>query len=209
MAIDVACAARPGVPLFAPLATHIVAVERDVTGAGIARASARVHRISLTTWGWMFAGEAAPTGPARRGAKPPAFPVAVIDDPVLPEVLAELAPARADEMDADTATASCPTPATRSAGGSASAARADEVLCLNVEDPYPQDERGKITATPTPRWKPRSRGAETETRNCSLPPTDMTAALGSPVSGALQGHNRSTTGYLRGPLSVRVWRSRS
>ncbi|MEU3729810.1 hypothetical protein AB0E81_10445 [Streptomyces sp. NPDC033538] len=27
-----------------------------------------------------------------------------------------------------------------------SAARADEVLCLNVEDPYPQDKRGKITA---------------------------------------------------------------
>ncbi|MCX4902267.1 hypothetical protein OHU11_41185 (plasmid) [Streptomyces sp. NBC_00257] len=27
-----------------------------------------------------------------------------------------------------------------------SAARADEVLCLNVEDLYPQDKRGKITA---------------------------------------------------------------
>ncbi|MGW1184062.1 hypothetical protein ACWD7Y_18090 [Streptomyces drozdowiczii] len=26
------------------------------------------------------------------------------------------------------------------------AARADEVLCLNVEDLYPQDKRGKITA---------------------------------------------------------------
>ncbi|MEU3771994.1 hypothetical protein AB0F11_02030 [Streptomyces sp. NPDC032472] len=50
----------------------------------------------------MLAGEPAPTGPARRGAKPPVFPVAAIDDPVLPEVLAELAAARADEMDADT-----------------------------------------------------------------------------------------------------------
>ncbi|WP_030742524.1 hypothetical protein [Streptomyces sp. NRRL F-5135] len=27
-----------------------------------------------------------------------------------------------------------------------SAARADEVLCLNVEDLYPQDKRGRITA---------------------------------------------------------------
>lgn len=36
------------------------------------------------------------------GAKPPVFPVAAIDDPALPEMLAELAAARADEMDADT-----------------------------------------------------------------------------------------------------------
>jgi hypothetical protein len=33
---------------------------------------------------------------------PPAFPVAVIDDPALPEVLAELARAHGDQMDADT-----------------------------------------------------------------------------------------------------------
>ncbi|MFI7100859.1 hypothetical protein ACIBK8_15990 [Streptomyces sp. NPDC050161] len=56
----------------------------------------------MTTWGWMLAGEPAPTGPARRGAKPPLFAVAAIDDPALPEVLAELAAARADEMGADT-----------------------------------------------------------------------------------------------------------
>ncbi|MGY5132999.1 hypothetical protein ACWGJW_11410 [Streptomyces nigrescens] len=36
------------------------------------------------------------------GAKPPVFPVAAIDDPALPEMLAGLAAARADEMDADT-----------------------------------------------------------------------------------------------------------
>ncbi|GAA5072420.1 hypothetical protein [Streptomyces similanensis] len=73
-----------------------------LTGAGIAKFSACVYRISLTTWGWMLAGEPAPTGPARRGAKPPVFHVTAIDDPALPEVLAELAAARADEMDADT-----------------------------------------------------------------------------------------------------------
>ncbi|MFC8739207.1 hypothetical protein ACFT5D_05015 [Streptomyces sp. NPDC057144] len=33
---------------------------------------------------------------------PPAFPVAAIDDRALPEVLAELAPAHGDQMDADT-----------------------------------------------------------------------------------------------------------
>ncbi|MDN3271285.1 hypothetical protein [Streptomyces sp. MA15] len=50
----------------------------------------------------MLAGEPAPTGPVRRGAKPPVFPVAAVDDPALPEALAELAAARVDEMDADT-----------------------------------------------------------------------------------------------------------
>ncbi|MFI5687660.1 site-specific recombinase [Streptomyces sp. NPDC051636] len=185
------------VPLSAPPAPYTTAVERYLTGAGIARSSARVYRISLTTWGWMFAGEAAPTGPARRGAKPPAFPVAAIDDPVLPEVLAELAAARADEMDADTVNRELsiarkaigwwqrqgwiavdptigierrPAPPDRTNALAEnqiaalwrldvalrektqwrmlyeSAARADEVLCLNVEDLYPQDKRGKITA---------------------------------------------------------------
>ncbi|MFI1890640.1 hypothetical protein [Streptomyces jumonjinensis] len=90
------------VPLSAPPATYTAAVERYLTGAGIAKSSARIYRISLTTWGWMLVGEPTPTGPARRGAKPPVFPVVAIDDPVLPEVLAELAAARADEMDADT-----------------------------------------------------------------------------------------------------------
>ncbi|MFI5942278.1 hypothetical protein ACIBCB_18755 [Streptomyces uncialis] len=90
------------VPLSISPATYTAAVERYLTGAGIAKSSARIYRISLTTWGWMFAGAAAPTGPARRGAKPPIFPVTAIDDPVLPEALAEPAAARADGMDADT-----------------------------------------------------------------------------------------------------------
>lgn len=90
------------VPLSAPPSSYTAAVERYLTGVGIAKSSARIYRISLTTSWWMLAGEAAPTGPARRGAKPPVFPVAAIDDPALPEVLAELAAARADEMDADT-----------------------------------------------------------------------------------------------------------
>lgn len=90
------------VPLSAPPSSYTAAVERYLTGAGIAKSSARIYRISLTTWGWMLADEPAPTGPARRGAKPLVLPATVIDDPALPEALAEPAAARADEMDADT-----------------------------------------------------------------------------------------------------------
>ncbi|MGW5563585.1 hypothetical protein ACWEWD_09215 [Streptomyces tendae] len=90
------------VSLSAPPASYTAAVGRYLTGVGIAKSSARIYRISLTAWGWMLAGEPASTGPARRGAKPPVFPVAAIDEPPLPEVLAELAAARADAMDADT-----------------------------------------------------------------------------------------------------------
>ncbi len=61
------------VPLSAPPSSYTAAVERYLTGAGIAKSSARIYRISLTTWGWMLAGEPPPTGPARRGAKPPVF----------------------------------------------------------------------------------------------------------------------------------------
>jgi len=82
--------------------TYAVAVEEYLAAADIAKSSVRIYRISLTTWGWMLRGEAAPTGPARRGAKPASFGLAAVDDPELPPVLAELAAARADEMNADT-----------------------------------------------------------------------------------------------------------
>lgn len=39
------------VPLSAPPASYTAAVERYLTGAGIAKSSARIYRISLTTWG--------------------------------------------------------------------------------------------------------------------------------------------------------------
>ncbi|WP_327328141.1 site-specific integrase [Streptomyces sp. NBC_01210] len=184
-------------PMSAPPATYATAVERYLTGAGIAKSSARIYRISLTTWGWMFAGERAPTGPARRGATPPLFAVAAMDDPMLPEVLAELAATRADAMDADTVNRELsiarkaigwwqrqgwiecdptvgierrPAPPDRTKALAEnqiaalwrldvalrektcwkmlyeSAARADEVLCLNVEDLYPGDKRGRTLA---------------------------------------------------------------
>lgn len=185
------------VPLSAPPSSNTAAIERYLTGSGIAKSSARIYRISLTTWGWMFASEPAPVGPARRGAKPPALPISSIDDPALPQVLAELAAARAEAMDADTVNRelsiarkaigwwqrqgwiACdptigierrPAPPDRTRAPAEnqidalwrlnvalrektywkmlyeSVARADEVLCLNVEDLLPGDKRGKITA---------------------------------------------------------------
>ncbi|MFB7555237.1 MULTISPECIES: tyrosine-type recombinase/integrase [Streptomyces] len=185
------------VPLSAPPATYTAAVDRYLTGAGIAKSSARIYRISLTTWGWMLGGEPAPTGPARRGATPPGFALTGLDDPVLPQVLAELAAARADEMDADTVNRelsiarkaigwwqrqgwiACdptigierrPAPPDRTKALAEnqiaalwrldvalrdktlwkmlyeSAARAEEILCLNIEDLHPGDKRGRTLA---------------------------------------------------------------
>lgn len=51
------------VPLSAPPSSYTVAVERYLVGAGLATSSARKYRISLTTWGWLLAGERAPIGP--------------------------------------------------------------------------------------------------------------------------------------------------
>ncbi|WP_234046986.1 hypothetical protein [Streptomyces adelaidensis] len=39
------------VPLSAPPSSYTAAVERYLTGASIAKSSARIYRISLTTWG--------------------------------------------------------------------------------------------------------------------------------------------------------------
>jgi integrase/recombinase XerD len=83
------------VPLAAGPAAYAAAMDRYLTAAGISKGSARVYRISLANWCWMLAGERTPTGPDRRGAKPPALELAALDDPVLPEVLAELAAAPA------------------------------------------------------------------------------------------------------------------
>ncbi|MFC5204419.1 hypothetical protein [Streptomyces kaempferi] len=62
------------VPLSAPPASYTAAVERYLTGAGIAKSSARIYRISLTTWGWMLTGEPAPPGPARGARNRPSSP---------------------------------------------------------------------------------------------------------------------------------------
>ncbi|MFD3731480.1 hypothetical protein, partial [Streptomyces sp. NPDC058632] len=258
-------AARPvGAPVRPP-SSYTAAVERYLTGAGIAKSSARIYRISLTTWGWMLIGEAAPTGPARRGAKPPVFPVAAIDALALPEVPAELAAARADAMDADTVNRELsiarkaigwwqrqgwiecdptigierrPAPPDRTEALAEnriaalrrldvalrektqwkmlyeSAARADEVPCLNVEDLYPQDKRGKITAkggaTEWIHWQsgtaqllPRLIGRAVPAARCSSPTAGLRpehrrwtcarrpAGPGSPTAGPRRSSRRT------------------
>ncbi|MER6141793.1 substrate-binding domain-containing protein [Streptomyces sparsogenes] len=145
----------------------------------------------------MLHGEPAPTGPARRGAKPGPFDLATIDDQGLPPVLAELAAARADEMDADTVNRELsiarkaiswwqrqgwsvgdptigierrPAPPDRTKALSKPqitalwaleasvrektfwkllyerATRADEILCLNIEELFPADKRGRVVS---------------------------------------------------------------
>lgn len=49
-----------------------------------------------------------------------------------------------------------------------SAARADEVLCLNVEDLYPQDKRGRITAKGgATEWIPAGRSRSHASAPCA------------------------------------------
>lgn len=186
------------VPLAAGPVTYAAAVDRYLTAAGISKGSARVYRISLTNWCWMLAGAPTPIGPSRRGATPPPLELAALDDTGLPETLAELAAARADEMDPDTVNRELsvvckavgwwlrqgwidadptfgierrPSPPDKTKALSLaqvaavwrledvslrdrtlwrllyeSAARAEEVLCLNVEDLFTADKRGRITA---------------------------------------------------------------
>jgi integrase/recombinase XerD len=145
----------------------------------------------------MFSGRPAPIGPARRAAAPAPFPLAGLGAPGLAPVLAELAAARADVLDADTVKRELsivrkaigwwlahgwitfdptvgierrPAPPDRTRALSRSqiealwrlnasvremafwkllyesGARADEVLCLNVEDLLTADMCGVIGA---------------------------------------------------------------
>ncbi|MFD9601180.1 hypothetical protein [Streptomyces sp. NPDC059970] len=225
----------------APPSSYTAAAERYLVGAGIAKPSARIYRISLTTLG-MLAGEPAPTGPARRGAKPPVFPVTAIDDPALPEVLAEPAAGRADEMDADTVYRELsiarkaigwwqrqawivgdptigierrPAPPDRTEALSEnriaalsrldvalrekmfwkmlyeSAARADEVLCLNAEDLY---RRTSAAGSPPRVGRPSgSTGSPAQLSSCpDRSPAAPAARCSSPTARPRPEHRRST-----------------
>lgn len=186
------------VPLSAPPASYTAAVERYLTGAGIAKSSARIYPDLARDMGVDARRRtgADRTRPPRREAA--RLPRRRDRRPGAAGGLAELAAARADEMDADTVNRELsiarkaigwwqrqgwivgdptigierrPAPPDRTKALSEnqiaalwrldvflrektcwkmlyyeSAARADEVLCLNVEDLYPQDKRGKITA---------------------------------------------------------------
>ena len=81
--------------------SYTAAVERYLTGAGIAKSSPDLPDLADD----VGVDARRRTGADRTrppGREAPVFPVTTIDDPALPEVLAEMAAARADEMDADT-----------------------------------------------------------------------------------------------------------
>lgn len=59
---------------------YAVAVDRYLDAAGLSDASRRVYRIALNTWAWTLVDRPAPEGAARRGAKPPIVPLAVLDE---------------------------------------------------------------------------------------------------------------------------------
>jgi integrase/recombinase XerD len=91
----------PPPPPALPMA-YAAAVDRYLAAARMAKSSAWIHRMALTTWGWMFSGQPAPIGPARRAATPEPFALGVLGEPGLAPVVAELAAARAEALDVDT-----------------------------------------------------------------------------------------------------------
>jgi integrase/recombinase XerD len=58
---------------------YAVAVDRYLAEASLSPASRRVYRISLAGWAWPLVGRQMPTGALRRGAAPPAVPLAALD----------------------------------------------------------------------------------------------------------------------------------
>ena len=63
----------------APPVEYAVAVDRYLAAARISVASQRVYRVALNTWGWLLVGRTPPTGPERRGARPPSLPLSLLD----------------------------------------------------------------------------------------------------------------------------------
>jgi integrase/recombinase XerD len=178
-------------------ASYMTAVDRYLAAAGISSSSARVYRVSLTTWCWLLAGETPPEGHARRGAIPPALALQALDDPGTRIRIATAYTARVATVDADTVNRELsvlraairwwhgqdwlaadptlglerrPAPPDRTRALSEdqvaalwrldvglrektywrllyeTAARADELLCLNVEDLDRRNKRGRTVA---------------------------------------------------------------
>ena len=64
---------------LAPPVEYAVAVDRYLAAARISVASQRVYRVALNTWAWLLVGRTPPTGPDRRGARPPSSPLSLLD----------------------------------------------------------------------------------------------------------------------------------
>lgn len=88
-----------GKSFTAELVEYGAAVDRYLESAGLSAASARVYRISLTGWAWPLVDRRAPVGRERRGARPPAAPLALLDDPRTPDRLRRAVRLRAQHTD--------------------------------------------------------------------------------------------------------------
>jgi integrase/recombinase XerD len=60
---------------------YAVAVDWYLGQAALGAASRRVYRISLAGWAWPLVGKPVPSAAERRGAVPPAVPLALLDEP--------------------------------------------------------------------------------------------------------------------------------
>jgi integrase len=81
---------------------YAVAADRYLGQAPLGASSRRVYRISLAGWAWPLVGKPIPGGPERRGAVPPAVPLALLDDPGTGGRLAAALAERAASTDART-----------------------------------------------------------------------------------------------------------
>ncbi|MGW3341114.1 hypothetical protein ACWDCL_26965 [Streptomyces sp. NPDC001009] len=104
------------------------AVDRYLAAADLGTASRRIYRISLLGWAWPLVDRCTPTGHDRRGAHPPAVPLALLDDPGTPE--------RLRRGLADRVTTARPTTLTR------------ELACLRAASAWWRTQ-GWITTDPT------------------------------------------------------------
>lgn len=81
---------------------YAVAAEHYLRDAPLSAASRRVYRISLASWAWVLTGQQVPAGVHRRGAVPPALPLALLDGDDAPARLAAAADQRLLATDART-----------------------------------------------------------------------------------------------------------
>ena len=76
---------------------YAVAVQRYLEQASLSPASRRIYGISLASWAWPLVGAVTPAAGLRRGARPPAVPLALLDAADTPGRLAAGAAQRVAE----------------------------------------------------------------------------------------------------------------
>lgn len=100
MADAIACS-WPAADWPAPV-EYAVAVDRYLSSCSLGQSSRRVYRISLASWAWPLADRPLPAGQRRRGATPPALPLALLDDDAAGRRLAAAMAARSRQADVRT-----------------------------------------------------------------------------------------------------------